>query len=149
MSQEQYATLSTAYAVRFVNEQINYQDRVGNITKDIEGFYDVHSSRGIEKVSKNSCTCSYYSSMHLPCRHIFAVRTAEKENLFSEPLRDFRWVNKLYKSHHQVFLHGPTLDEKERLSHTVKKGKILSKVQKFWEASTVCTTLTQLASEVG
>lgn len=83
-TQDQYATLLTAYAVRFVIEQIKYQDRVGNITKDIDGFYDVCSSRRIEKVSKNSCTCSFYSSMRLPCRHIFAVRKVEKEKLFND-----------------------------------------------------------------
>ena len=147
-TQEQYVTLLTSYAARFVNEQIKCQDSVGNIAKDTDGFYDVHSSRGIEKVSKNSCTCSFYSSMRLPCRHIFAVRTVEKEKLFSESLCDFRWTNKFYKSHHRVFLYGPTLDEEERLIHTVKKGKILSKAQKFREASIVCTKLAQLASEV-
>ena len=132
-----------------MNEQIKYQDRVGNITKDIDGFYNVHSPRGTEKVSKNSCKCSFYSSMHLPCRHIFAVRTVEKEDLFSESLCDFRWTNKFYKSHHWGFLHGPTLDEEERLIHTVEKGKILSKAQKFRQASTVCTRPAQLPAEVG
>lgn len=70
-----------------MNEQSKYQDRVGNITKDID---DVNSSRGIEKVSKNSCPCSFISSMRVPCRHIFAVRTVEKEKFFSELLCDFR-----------------------------------------------------------
>lgn len=48
-----------------------------------------------------------------------------------------------------MFLHGLRLDEEERLIHTVKKGKILSKAQKFQEASTVCTRVAQRASEVG
>ena len=128
-----------------MNEQSKYQDRVGNITKDIG---DVNSSRGIEKVSKNSCPCSFYSSMRVPCRHIFAVRTVEKENFFNESLCDFRWTNKFF-AYHRVFPHGPTLDEEERLIHTVKKGKILSKAQKFREVSKVCAKLAQLASEVG
>ena len=59
---------------------------VGNIAKGIDRFYDIHPSQGIEKVSKNNCTCLFYSPMRLPCRKIFAVRTVQKESLFSESL---------------------------------------------------------------
>lgn len=89
-TQEQHATLLVAYAAIFVNQQIKYQDMVGNIAKDIDRFYDIHPSQGIEKVSKSNCTCLFYSSMRLPCRKIFAVRTVQKESLFSESLWDFR-----------------------------------------------------------
>ena len=88
--QEQYTTLLTSYAAGFVTQQIEYLDRVGNMTENRNGVFRVHSSRSVEKVSRNSCTCLFCSSMRFPCRHIFAVRQAANENMYDESLRDIR-----------------------------------------------------------
>ena len=140
--QEQYATQLTLYAAGFVTQQIEYLGRVGSITENHNGIFHVHSSRGVEKVSKDNCTCFFFSSMRLSCRHMFAVRQVAGENIYDESLRDIRWTNDFFKSF--------TVDDELVTIQVIrKKHKILNKAQKFRISSTVTTKLAQLASDVG
>ena len=148
--QEQYTTLLTSYAAGFVTQQIEYLDRVGNMTENRNGVFHVHSSRGVEKVSNNSCTCLFFSCMRLPCRHIFAVRQTTSENMYDESLCDIRWTNDFFKNNQRIFSKSFTVDNEPVVVQVIrKKHKILNKAQKFRESSTTTTKLAQLASDVG
>ena len=50
------------------------------------------SSEGILEVTADSCQYKFWLTMHLPCRHIMAVRDKRKDQLFSEELVAPRWT---------------------------------------------------------
>ena len=148
--QEQYPTLLTSYAAEFVTEQIEYLDRVGNMTENHNGIFHVRSSRGVEKVTRRSCTCLFFSSMRLPCRHIFAVRQAAGENMYDKSLCDIRWTSDFFKNNQCIFSKSFTVDDEPVTIQVIrKKQKILNKAQKFRESSAITAKLAQLASDVG
>ena len=119
--QEQYATLLTSYAAGFVTQQIEYLDRVGNMTENRNGVFHVRSSRGIEKVSRNSCTFLFFSSVRLPGSHKFAARQAATENMYDESLRDIRWTNDFFKNNQRIFSKSFTVDDEPVAVQVIRK----------------------------
>ena len=67
--EEKFAELLT---LNFVEKQMLLRKKVTAI--DLEQCdgdnYTVSSSAGNLKVSSNSCQCTFWKTMHLPCRHI-------------------------------------------------------------------------------
>ena len=68
--------------------KVSIQTAAGNARKFI-----VDSSNGKLKVTCNTCMCMYWTSMRLPCRHIFAVRDKCHVPLFDPILVTVRWTN--------------------------------------------------------
>ena len=62
----QYAELVTPYAFHLIAGQAKLRDKV--IIND--GV--VCSSEGLINVSQTRCECSFWKTLHLPCRHILA-----------------------------------------------------------------------------
>ena len=91
--EEKFAELLTPYALNFVEKQMALRKKVTAI--DLEQCdgdnYTVSSSAGNLKVSSNSCQCTFWKTMHLPCRHIFAVREKLQLPLFSSTSVSDRW----------------------------------------------------------
>ena len=77
-SGEQFAQILTPYALEFVLKQLSFRKKV-EIVEDKEAYSIVSSSAGNLTVTVNSCQCTFWKTMHLPCRHMFAVR--EKKQL--------------------------------------------------------------------
>ena len=75
---EQYARLLTPYALKFVCKQLELRKKV-TFTEDGA----VKCSEGTLSVTAESCQCKFWRSMHLPCRHIFAVREQKALPFFS------------------------------------------------------------------
>ena len=120
------------------------------MTENHNGIFHVHSSRGVEKVARDTCTCLFFSSMRLPCRHIFATRQATGESMYDKSLCDIRWTNDFFKKNQRIFSKSFTIDEEPVTIQVIrKKHKILNKAQKFRESSTITIKLAQLASDVG
>ena len=95
------------------------------MTEDYKGAFDVHSSRGVEKVSRNSCTCLFFSTMRLPCRHIIAVRQAAGENMYDESLCDIRWTNDFFKNNERIFSKSFTVDDEPVAIQVIRKKRKL------------------------
>ena len=76
----------TPYAFGFVLQQLELQSKVTNIVRQSEGHYAVKSNATQVHVTPTSCSCSFRSSMSLPCRHIFAVRHIEGVQLVDPSL---------------------------------------------------------------
>ena len=71
--------LLTPYATtNYVQKQLHLRTKV-NVFSDNE----VSSSNGSLDVTANSCQCTFWTSMHLPCRHIFAIRDIRQVPLYS------------------------------------------------------------------
>jgi len=60
----QYADLVTPYAFHLIAEQAKLKVV---IKEDV-----ICSSEGSIKVSQSGCECSFWKTLHLPCRHILA-----------------------------------------------------------------------------
>ena len=62
----------------------------------------VNSSAGVLLVTADSCQCRFWKTMHLPCKHIFAVREQKSLSVFSSALIAERWkANYLQEAFHQ------------------------------------------------
>ena len=74
---QQFAEILTPYALDFVEKQLNFRKKVV-IVEDEERHSIVSTSAGNLTVTVNSCECTFWKTMHLPCRHMFAVRESKK-----------------------------------------------------------------------
>ena len=69
----QFTELLMPYAASYVRKQLVLRVKV-KIDEDNGVVCKVFSSSGILSVTDDRCQCSFWLSMGLPCRHIFAVR---------------------------------------------------------------------------
>ena len=69
-SDEQFACVLLPYAFKLVCKQKEQRMKV-KIGED----GTVNSSAGVLLVTAKSCQCRFWKTMHLPCKHIFAVKS--------------------------------------------------------------------------
>ena len=55
------------------------------------------------ETSLDECSCKFYQTMKLPCKHIFTFRETSYQPLFEERLAHNRWWLDNYKSSHELF----------------------------------------------
>ena len=91
MALESIVNCMKPYATTYVHKQLELYTRV-NIVKDNGVQCEVASSNGQLNVTIDSCQCTFWNSMHLPCRHMFAVRKHRQVSLFSSCGVDARWT---------------------------------------------------------
>lgn len=88
--EKDYSSLLTPYAAGFVCEQLKKSSRV--VPKHAGGeVFDVDLGDTVLDVSSTSCSCSFRTSMLLPCSHVFAVRQKLSTGLYDSQLCDPRW----------------------------------------------------------
>lgn len=90
----------TPYSYRFIAKQISLIDKVK--LKDIDGEQSFHTSSS-EGERCLSCTCMFWQSIKLPCRHIFAARSKLDLNLFNEGLCDRQWSAEYFQHNQRIF----------------------------------------------
>ena len=88
-TEERFAELLTPYALNYVEKQIALQ-KVTSIQDHGENC-TVSSSAGTLTVTAESCQCTFWKTMYLPCRHIFAAREKMHLPLFSTTGVSERW----------------------------------------------------------
>ena len=71
--EEQFSLLLTPYAADYIHKQLSLRSKV-KIDQDDGITCTINSSNGILSVTIDSCQCTFWKSMHLPCQHMFAVR---------------------------------------------------------------------------
>lgn len=89
--EEQFSLLLTPYAAAFVLKQLTLRSKV-KIDQDDGETCVISSSNGILSVTVDNCQCMFRRSMHLPCRHMFAVRESRKISLYDITLVSPRWT---------------------------------------------------------
>ena len=89
-TEEKFAELLTPYALSYVEKQLALRKKVAGIEDHGENC-TVSSSAGTLTVTAESCQCTFWKTMHLPCRHIFAVREKLHLPLFSLTGVSERW----------------------------------------------------------
>lgn len=89
--EEQFSLLLTPYAVSFVLKQLTLRSKV-KIDEDDGETCAISSSNGMLTVTVDNCQCTFWRSMHLPCRHMFAVREIRNMSLYDITLVSPRWT---------------------------------------------------------
>ena len=85
------AQILTPYATFYVQNQLDLR----------KVKLEVSSSTGSKlHVTNDSCQCSFWMSMHFPCRHMLAVRESRQVSLYSPDCVAKRWTRHYM---HQTF----------------------------------------------
>ena len=90
-----YAAFVTPYAYQKIQRNIKSMERV-DLTAT-EDNYTANSSEGIIQVKTDSCSCSTWTSLHLPCKHVLAARQLEGIPIYDEDLVSQRWTRTTYR----------------------------------------------------
>ena len=101
--QELYLDYVTRYAFDLIEKEISEITHVQNFivnNQEMSVFTKFHVFKYL--VTPLSCTCKYFISMGLPCRHIFKFREHLNLSLFDERFVLIRWTND-YFSNHPIF----------------------------------------------
>ena len=91
--EEQFAQLLTPHAVNYVHKQLGLWKQV-KIDEDDGTQCKISSSIRTLTVTTDICQCTFSRSMHLPCRHIFAVREKWHVPLFGAACVSQRWTRR-------------------------------------------------------
>ena len=101
--EEKYFRFLTSYAANFVVSQIERPSTVRKLKKVSLNQYEINTSDVVLNCSINVCDCNFYTSMKLPCEHIFAVRKMCGIDLYDESLCDMRWAASYYHKRQRIF----------------------------------------------
>ena len=103
------------------------------------------------KFSLNVCDCNFYTTMKLPCLHIFAARKVSDIDLFDESLCHMTWTASYYHRRQRIFLNklevGPS--KATQLVVATKPTKTSNQNEKFWKGNKICVKIASLVSDVG
>ena len=92
--EHQYSEAVTPYAFDYKQKQLSLHCKVSiEPTTDDDREFIVNASSGKLKVTCETCACTFWTSMRLPCRHMFAVREKCGLSLFDLSLASVRWTN--------------------------------------------------------
>lgn len=167
--EERFTKLLTPYALSYVEKQLALREKVAVVADDGVNC-SISSSAGTLTVTTDSCQCTFWTSMNLPCRHMFAVREKRQLPLYSAAGVAQRWT--------MTYMHDTFTGKKASVAdsscqvcapsllqnHTVSQCSavlqitgvagertkaVLSQHQKFHKAQIVAQELSSLASEVG
>lgn len=89
--EEKFAQIVTPYAASYIHKQLSLRGRV-HVDEDDGVTCKVLSSIGLLSVTDDSCQCTFWLSMNLPCCHMFAVRDHRQQPLFSCVGVSSRWT---------------------------------------------------------
>ncbi|XP_050310838.1 uncharacterized protein LOC126746576 [Anthonomus grandis grandis] len=148
-----YLKLLTKEPGKQLIKQLEFSRKVKDIQQDLalHNSFLIKSSEGTINTDIYKCSCSYFISMLLPCRHIFAVRKLLNQPLFDPLLPDKRWTVSYNKS---VLFPESMPDENEtenifpNVAITIAKPKhIVSYGQKRRNILPITNSLADLAAQ--
>ena len=105
--EEKYRSLLTNFAFDYVSTQIEKMDLVKwyvtKITDKVYAVKSVSSEKIKYTVTPTTCTCVNMKSMGLPCRHIFKIRSIEKEPLYNAAFCKERWTKEYFVKYNRLW----------------------------------------------
>ncbi|XP_071963768.1 zinc finger SWIM domain-containing protein 3-like [Antedon mediterranea] len=150
-AEEKYKALLTPYAFMYVMQQLEeLPNNVIVVEEHPDGRYSIELESSHLNVSTSDCECVFRSAMQLPCRHIFAVRSIEGQDLFDEELCNPRWSIEYYKEKHalndEIESSIYNLDN-EVVEEAQQEVTIITQAEKYHKAFMVCENLSTLVSK--
>ena len=151
--EHQYMQLLTPYALSYVIKQLQLLTKV-QVAEESENSdeceYDISTSESVLHTSANGCTCAFWKSMQLPCRHLFAVRSKLNLELCSSALCSERWTLDYYHRNHRILSDNYQDFGQSSLNLTKTSCRpvvILSQQEKYRKAFRLSQKLPSLVSE--
>ena len=125
--EKDYKDYLTPYAFQHLQTQMEYSKKVKVIDSKT-----VQTSNGQLFPGKDGCTCNTFASMHLPCRHVFAILHHNNQSIFCPDLIHQRWKSSHYfKTYDEM----PTAKRIAPVSTTTRpKQSALTSSQKYRKA---------------
>lgn len=121
----------TPYAFNKVVKKFRLIANVQIITVDENSrTVTIQSSEGILNTSKWKCSCSFATSMNLPCHHIFEVRQIFTVPLYNTHLSAERWTRQFYSKVCRLMPANQTLNNLDEECTNENHGVSISKVEK-------------------
>lgn len=130
----QYHSFLTTYAYNFLKNQ----------------FESSAGAYVLDNTTEVSCSCLFYKSMRLPCKHIFHTRQLQNKPLYDLSLCDTRWTRDYYYKNQRVFENVeivPTDSDTTVTTLHRKKKKVPSTHEKFRKASMIGAKIAELISQ--
>ena len=155
----EYQKFLTPFAFEHLQKQIESFTKI-NVLEKLSASSAVVKSKslGDVEVHCDSCPCAFFSSMRLPCKHIFSVRNYLKLPLYDESLCATRWTLHYYKTNHRIY---GSLESSESNNYynddeavtteleNCKRKRTLTEQQKYRKAHDVLVSIAQIISEQG
>ena len=162
-----FCNFLTPYAFKFVREQLQSSSQVKVLNQLNSNEFSLSEAKNVQEphiATPSLCDCSFSSSMGLPCKHIFKVRSLLNIPAFSQSLVHERWTMEYYQSverfpsmisdqeedcpytgdHATATFHVTALQEQQG-----EKSRTLSQAQKFRKGLQIAQTMASLLSEGG
>ena len=140
-----YRQLLTSFAYNHVLEQLECVEKVKLF---LVKMITADTSAGELLVAADTCGCSFWKGMCLPCRHILACRSAQELHLFESSLCARRCTMEYYKQNQRALASSssspPSCHVSTAFSDT---SRVLSQHEKYRKCHLVMTKLASLASE--
>ena len=154
----QFQSHLTPYAFAFVKDQLDYSEKVCITGTEGDDSVIIKTRSGrVIVASSVSCSCSFFTTMMLPCRHILSARRHFSKPIFDANLCAERWTLAYFKSSHRIYqtTGSQQADEQGDTSvdigvHEVRiptsQNAVLSKLQKCHD---VVISVAQIIAEQG
>lgn len=146
--QKEYLSLLTPYAYRVLCKRYELLNKVKIVENTSDEFISVASSGGNLIVSPNSCTCSFFQGMQLPCQHLLKIRSILGFSMFSSALVAARWTKQYYVNS-RLLTDNPTMPPTslDIDINNVTTNKVMTEQEKCRLVSTKVQKLSSLVSE--
>ena len=142
--ESEYTKLLTSYASGLVIKQLETTRKVKNI-KEENNSYVVETSEGERTVTITKCACSFFTSICLPCRHIFALRAKLGKSLYDPTICDQRWTSTYYKCTQRILSNSQPTSSLVIVKSN-PKTHVLSQHEKYRKALLLTSELASVAS---
>lgn len=144
----QYQEALTPYAFQFVEKQLKAVSKL-KILKHEGVKFVFESSCGNTETTADHCSCSFWLSMHLPCKHVLGARRHLDMNEYDDTLYAARWSKAYYHTHHGFFHEAGEKQEVRSSVSSIQRTRphALSAAQKYRAVFHTCKYLAQLAAE--
>lgn len=142
---QKYNEFLTSYVFEKVLEEYKKAEKVP-FTSLNEGVALTRYGTFQEVFTKeNSCTCGFFKTMQLPCRHIFQFRQSSNLEVFEPSLCALRWSKRYYYESHPA-LNCVTLTNRIPTNYTVRR--VPEEIQKYKSAAKVTKDINSLISSL-
>lgn len=134
-----YRKLLTQFAFSHVKTQI---DRIADVQFSIveeDRAFVFGANHTFTEVSAQQCTCEFFKTMRLPCKHILAFLAKKEENQFQPAVCNQRWYKSTLSKCSLSELNTDTSTEVIVIS---QNPRALSKNEKYRKVSAVLSSIT-------
>lgn len=140
---KQYNDFLTPYIFKKVSYEYERMHKVNLRTVTEDSATMRYSDFQEVVIGMEHCSCSFFKTMQLPCRHIFKLREQKGLDLFLPNVCALRWSKRYYFENH------PALHSTEPLASmpiSFAKVKVPGEISKYKSAATVTKEINSLMS---